>query len=154
MKRVTTFQSPYGGDENGVVAVFMDKVDWDYEVGAAMGGNRVYPSIEDLKRYQPCCEDCGIVEVEMRLKQVIDKGKGFGPKPGRREVRVRFEGKKQIQTVGTINDQGEFIADDPQPSPERYVRGLGFIKKFDDDQLKEFLAFCEKFGIETEVYHE
>ena len=50
---------------------YMDKVDFDYELGAAKGGNRVYPSQKDLEECQPCTQECGIVEVEVRLKRVI-----------------------------------------------------------------------------------
>lgn len=58
-------------DDSGVVVVYMDKVDFDHEIGAALGGNRVYPSIKDLEKNQPCTKQCGIVEVEVRLKRVI-----------------------------------------------------------------------------------
>jgi len=58
-------------DEDGVITVYMDKVDFDYEVGAALGGNKVFPSIKDLEKNKPCTKECGIVEVEIRLKRVI-----------------------------------------------------------------------------------
>lgn len=54
-----------------VITVFMDKVDFDYEVGKAKGGNRVFPSQEDLEKHMPCTKECGVVEVEIRLKRVI-----------------------------------------------------------------------------------
>jgi len=42
---------------------FMCKIDWDYELGEASGGTRVYASITDLKRRHASWEQCGIVEV-------------------------------------------------------------------------------------------
>ena len=50
---------------------YMDKVDFDHELGNAMGGNTVFPSIDDLEENKPCTESCGIVEVEIRLRRVI-----------------------------------------------------------------------------------
>ncbi len=53
------------------VTGYMCMVDWDWELGNASGGNKVYPSIEDLKRCHTCWEECGIVEVEVRMTKVI-----------------------------------------------------------------------------------
>ena len=50
---------------------YMCKTDWDYELGNAEDGNHVYPSIEALKKHHTCWEECGIVEVEVRLKRVV-----------------------------------------------------------------------------------
>lgn len=50
---------------------FMCKTDFDYEVGNAMGGNKVYPSVRDLKANQGCWKECGIVEVEVSLRRVV-----------------------------------------------------------------------------------
>jgi len=50
---------------------YMDKVDFDHELGEAIDGNKVFPSVEALRKYKPCCRSCGIVEVEVRLKEVI-----------------------------------------------------------------------------------
>lgn len=54
---------------------YMDKVDFDYEIGNAKGGNKVFPSIKDLKENKPCTKECGIVEVEIRLRRVVEKGR-------------------------------------------------------------------------------
>lgn len=53
--------------------VYMDKVDFDYELGEALGGNRVYPSIEDLKKHHSCVKSCGIVKVKISLEEVIQE---------------------------------------------------------------------------------
>lgn len=50
---------------------YMDLIDFECELGAAMGGNTVYPSIEDLKEHKGCVESCGIVEVEVRARKII-----------------------------------------------------------------------------------
>lgn len=53
---------------------YMCKVDFDEELGNAAGGNTVYPTIEDLREHRGCVKDCGIVEVEVTLKRVVDEG--------------------------------------------------------------------------------
>lgn len=53
--------------------LYMCKTDYDYELGYAAGGNRVHPSIEDLRRCHPCVDSCGIVEVEVILRKVIQE---------------------------------------------------------------------------------
>jgi len=68
-----TFTEPIWGDEQGVVTGYMCKVDWDYEIGGASGGNRIYPSINDLRKCRKCVDSCGIVEVEVRLKRVVQE---------------------------------------------------------------------------------
>ncbi len=75
-----TFTNPTWGDEDGVVTCFMDKVDFDYELGGNLAGNVIYPSEESCYHH----EGCGLVEVEVRLKRVIEecdftKGKSYTP---------------------------------------------------------------------------
>ena len=52
---------------------FMDKVDYTEELGNAMDGNRIFPSIEALREAKPCTEQCGIVEVRVSLVRVIQE---------------------------------------------------------------------------------
>ena len=52
----------------------MCRIDWDHEIGHAADGNRVYPSIRALKEHHKMAEDCGIVEVEVRLVRIVEKG--------------------------------------------------------------------------------
>ena len=54
-----------------IVIGFMDKVDFDEELGNAIDGNKIFPSIDALKKFKPCVRSCGIVKVEVRLKEVI-----------------------------------------------------------------------------------
>lgn len=49
----------------------MCKVDFDHEIGEALGGNKVFPSVEDLIMNSPCVDQCGIVEVEVKLLRVV-----------------------------------------------------------------------------------
>jgi hypothetical protein len=53
------------------VTVYLDGVDWMYEVGEAADGNKVYPDVSSLKKYNRCWEGCGIVECELVLKKWI-----------------------------------------------------------------------------------
>lgn len=58
-------------NEDGSVTGYMCLIDWECEIGSASGGNRVFPSIDDLKKSHTCWEGCGIVEVEVRFKRVV-----------------------------------------------------------------------------------
>jgi hypothetical protein len=53
---------------------YMDLVDWECELGCASGGNRVYPSIEDLKEHNRCWQGCGIVKVRVQFLEVVCEG--------------------------------------------------------------------------------
>jgi len=57
--------------EERIVVGYMDKVDFDYELGEAIDGNKIFPSVEALTKHKPCTRSCGIVKVEVRLKEVI-----------------------------------------------------------------------------------
>lgn len=63
-----------GAEEDGAVIGYMCAIDWECELGLASGGNRVFPSIEDARETLKCAEGCGIVEVEVRFRRVIDRG--------------------------------------------------------------------------------
>ena len=53
---------------------YMCKVDFDFELGEALGGNEIFPSVEDLKEHRKCTDECGVVEVEVRLRAVVESG--------------------------------------------------------------------------------
>lgn len=60
------------GCDGYAVRGFMDKVDFECELGGAMGGNKVYPSEDDCARCNAgCIDQCGMVEVEVRLVRVV-----------------------------------------------------------------------------------
>lgn len=52
---------------------FMCSVDFDCELGAAEGGNMVYPSVENLKERRRCVQSCGITEVEVREVRIVQE---------------------------------------------------------------------------------
>lgn len=49
---------------------YMCKVDFDHEVGEALGGNKIYPSLKDLRRHHSECH-FGSVKVKVSLEEVI-----------------------------------------------------------------------------------
>ena len=55
---------------------YMDRVDFEDELGEALGGTKVYPSVEDL--IEECLPHnvhyCGIVKVKIELIEVVEKG--------------------------------------------------------------------------------
>lgn len=55
--------------QNKKVTVYVDGIDWMYEVGHAADGNKVYPDINCLKKYNRCWEGCGIVKCELIFKE-------------------------------------------------------------------------------------
>lgn len=59
--------------ENGrTVRGFMCKADFDFELGEADGGNRIYPSLKDLKDHAKWWEHDGVVEVEVRVIAIVE----------------------------------------------------------------------------------
>ncbi len=62
-------------NDHGVVIGYMCAVDWEWELGAASGGNTIYPSEKDAVRCRKCISGCGLVEVEVRFRRVILEGK-------------------------------------------------------------------------------
>lgn len=58
-----------------VVRGFMCRIDFDHELGYASEGNRVYPSIDALKKRHEMWKECGIVEVEVRLVKIVEPGR-------------------------------------------------------------------------------
>ena len=50
---------------------YMCMIDFEDELGRAAGGNRVYSSVEDLKKNHDCWESCGIVKVRVEYVSTI-----------------------------------------------------------------------------------
>lgn len=67
----------FSEQEDGSAIGYMCLTDFEYEVGGASGGNRVFPSIDDLKRCKPCVESCGIAEVRITGVSVIQEAKDY-----------------------------------------------------------------------------
>ncbi len=59
--------------EEGTIG-YMCAIDFEHELGLAMGGNVVYPSVENLKLNHSCWHECGIVEVKVIFSKEIHKG--------------------------------------------------------------------------------
>ena len=50
---------------------YMCEIDWTWELGESMGGTKVYSSLKDLKADHKSWEECGIVEVEVKLTKIV-----------------------------------------------------------------------------------
>jgi hypothetical protein len=50
---------------------YMDKVDFEHELGEAVGGNTLYSSVKDLLNNQKCITECGVVKVKITIEEVI-----------------------------------------------------------------------------------
>jgi hypothetical protein len=61
-------------DDGNYVVGYMCRVDYECELGAAAGGNVVFPSLEDAKQNLRCADACGIVEVEVRYRKTAMVG--------------------------------------------------------------------------------
>lgn len=60
-----------------IVSGYMCKVDWEYELGEACGGTKIYPDLEDIKENCKCVKGCGIVKVKIELDHVVEPGVPF-----------------------------------------------------------------------------
>lgn len=52
---------------------YMCLTDFECELGAAKGGNGVYPSIEDLRENRKCVDQCGIAKVKVECVEIIQE---------------------------------------------------------------------------------
>ena len=48
---------------------WMCAIDFAYELGEASGGNKIYPSLEDLRKHHDCLDKCGSQEVVTMSKE-------------------------------------------------------------------------------------
>jgi hypothetical protein len=53
----------------------MDATDWDWELGEARGGTKIYASKEDILREKSCVKECGIVKVKISFVKRVTKGR-------------------------------------------------------------------------------
>jgi hypothetical protein len=61
------------GEENFVIG-FMCLTDFECELGYAEDGNRVFPSKRSLRKHLKCTDACGIVEVEVHFRRLVQEG--------------------------------------------------------------------------------
>lgn len=60
-------------EKDGEVIGYMCLTDWEVELGMANGGNVIYPSIDNIKEIRKCVASCGIAEVEVRLRRIVQE---------------------------------------------------------------------------------
>lgn len=67
---------------------FMCEVDFSHELGAAAGGTKVYPDLEDLREQRRCVSGgCGIVEVRVEFVRVVQPTMPDCSPPGAAAIR-------------------------------------------------------------------
>lgn len=136
------------------VTGYMDKVSFEYDLGHAACGDKVYPSIKSLKKEQPCTKTCGVVKVQVRLVKVVEEESAHDL-PGSRCMRVRFdkETKERISTIGTYDENRQFVPDNPQPKPEPtyFVRNTVIRNP---EAAEELEAVLKKYNIKFERHME
>lgn len=54
------------------VKVYMCAIDWQHELGEVSDYTKVYSSPQALKAQHSCWQECGIVEVEVKLTKWIE----------------------------------------------------------------------------------
>jgi hypothetical protein len=64
---------PMNAEDNGAVIGYMCLIDFQCELGAALGGNIIYPDPDDCREHRKCIEGCGMVEVEVRFCRVVQE---------------------------------------------------------------------------------
>lgn len=55
------------------VVGYMCLVDYEFHLGADMKGATIYPNVKDLRAKRKCVESCGIVEVETRMRRIVQE---------------------------------------------------------------------------------
>jgi hypothetical protein len=55
------------------VVGYMCLTDYWHELGEAPHGNKVYPSLDDIRCERKCVSSCGIAEVEVRLLKIVQE---------------------------------------------------------------------------------
>lgn len=51
---------------------YMCATDYHYELESRKSPSQIFGSIESLKSHKKCWKDCGIVEIEIYIKRIID----------------------------------------------------------------------------------
>ena len=115
---------PMGRENDGDkhVTAYMCLIDFECELGLASGGNRVYPSIEDIREHSKCVGGCGIVEVEVRATRVVQEPSDEG---------------ELVMTAAEI-EAAEHSPPSPQPDLSTLTR--------ERDQAREALEPFATFG--------
>lgn len=55
---------------------YMCQIDFECQLGAHLGGDKIYPSEEDCRENRKCVNrECGLVEVKVKATRIIHQGK-------------------------------------------------------------------------------
>lgn len=52
------------------MTLYLCGVDWQHELGEAADGTKVYPSLQALKKYRTCWDECGVVKVSVTFEDI------------------------------------------------------------------------------------
>jgi hypothetical protein len=55
---------------------YMCLIDFECELGAAQGGNRIFPSVEECREHRKCVGSCGIVKVKVEAIEIVQEPDG------------------------------------------------------------------------------
>lgn len=66
-------RSMWAEKDGDYVIGYMCLTDFECELGGAVGGVTVHSSVEDLRRFRGCVSECGIVEVEVRARRIVQE---------------------------------------------------------------------------------
>lgn len=58
------------------IKAYMCQTDWNTDLPLGANDVKLYTSLKALKRARSCVKECGIVEVEVKLKRLVKKGTG------------------------------------------------------------------------------
>ena len=61
---------------NGTVG-YMCSTDFNYELGSAPGGVKIYSSEADLRLHRKCADKCGIIKVVVLFDKVVLQGEMY-----------------------------------------------------------------------------
>jgi hypothetical protein len=103
-----------GADARGVITGYMCLIDYQLELGGAVGGNTVFPSIEDLKRHHDCWEECGIVRVEVR-GVAIEAPRQPNPRVSEIDDPPGMSEAEEVDELLALLTADEETAEDPNP---------------------------------------
>ena len=56
------------------VKAYLCQTDWDTDIPMGAQDIKIVTNLKHLKQTRKCVKECGIVEVEIKLKRVVKKG--------------------------------------------------------------------------------
>lgn len=58
-------------DDDDVAVVYIDGIDYQHHLLGASHGTRVFPTIASIKEHRSCVVECGIIEIEIRVRRWV-----------------------------------------------------------------------------------